>query len=575
MHNDPEPTFRACLESVVQRYKSLILLTPLRQEERSRIAKVPQTRLNATLRLSFKTASYSGASPSCSNARVRPWWERRNILLVLLLIGLTPLLWPALPPLSDLPGHMGRWHIAISISRSAALASYYTFTWAPVGNLGMDLLVPALTAVIPFETAVKLCVIIIPALTMAGLIWTALEVHGRIPSTILFALPFAYAWPFQFGFVNFTLAQGLAFCVLAFWIRLGRYKRLILRAAVFVPISLGLWLAHSFGWGMFCLMAIGAELARLRVEGRTWLTTLLTAAVQSMPLALPLTFLISTSSGQNSGADDWFDWAAKGVWVASILRDRWETFDIASLIPVFVILYGAARDSKLGFSALLGWPALLCLVAFIILPRLALGGAYVDMRIAPAVVMLGLLAIQPSKGSVRFGQIIAALAVTFFLVRTGATTTSFVFRAAEQQRELDAISSIPHGASVLSLVSRPCNGVWSDLRRDHLPGMAIVRRDIFTNEQWALEGQQLLRIRYSPAAPYLADPSQLVYPSACPDIGSRFNTALRQFPRDGFSHVWTIGFPPNLMPLLDLQLIWTNGGSALYQVRHQTKAESL
>ena len=567
MHNDLGPTFRACIESAGQRCRSLSLLIPWRHEKEPRTAKVPQTRLNAMLRLDFETASHSGTSPSCPNAQARPWWEQRNFLLVLLLIGLTPLFWPALPPLSDLPGHMGRWHIAISISRSAALASYYTFTWAPVGNLGMDLLVPALTAVMPFETAVKIGVILIPTLTMVGLIWTASEVHGRIPPTTLFALPFAYAWPFQFGFVNFTFAQGLAFCAFAFWIRLGNYKRLILRAAVFMPISLGLWLAHSFGWGMFCLMAIGAELARLRADGRTWLTTLLTAAVQSMPLALPLLFLILTSSGQSSGADDWFDWATKSLWVASILRDRWKMFDIASLMPVFVILYGATRDSRLGFSALLGWPTLLCLVAFIVLPRLALGGAYVDMRIAPAVVMLGLVAIQPAKGSVRFGQIIAALALTFFLIRTGATITSFVFRAAEQQRELDAISSIPHGASVLSLVSRPCNGVWSDLRRDHLPGMAIVRRDIFTNEQWALEGQQLLRIRYSPAAPYLADPSQLVYPSACPYIGSRFNTAFRQFPRDGFSHVWTIGFPPNFMPLLDLQLIWTNGGSALYEVR--------
>ena len=555
------------LESVVQRYRLLISLMPLRHKERPRTAKVPQTRLDATLQLHVETDSFSGASPNCPNARAKPWWERRNILLVLLLIGLTPLFWPALPPLLDLPGHMGRWHIAISISRSAALASYYTFTWAPVGNLGMDLLVPALTAIIPFEIAVKIGVILIPTLTMVGLIWTASEVHGRVPPTTLFALPFVYAWPFQFGFVNFTLAQGLAFCAFAFWLRLGKYKRLILRAAVFVPISLGLWLAHSFGWGLFCLMAIGAELARLRAEGLTWLTTLLTTAVQGIPLALPLSFLILTSLGQNSGTDDWFNWAAKSVWVASILRDRWEVFDRASLVLVVVIFYGAARDSKLGLSALLGWPTLLCLIAFIILPRLALGGAYVDMRIAPAIVMLGLLAIQPAKGSVRFGKIIAALALTFFLVRTVATITSFVFRGAEQQRELDAIPSIPHGASVLSLVSRPCGGVWSDLRRDHLPGMAIVRRDIFTNEQWALEGQQLLRIRHGLAAPYLADPSQLVYPSACPDIGSRFYTALRQFPRDGFSHVWTIGFPPNLMPLPDLQLIWTNGGSALYRVR--------
>jgi hypothetical protein len=97
--------------------------------------------------------------------------------------------------------------------------------------------------------------------------------------------------------------------------------------------------------------------------------------------------------------------------------------------------------------------------------------------------------------------------------------------------------------------------------------MAIVRRDVFTNEQWDLEGQQLLRIRYRAAQPYLADPSQLVYPSVCAVMGSRFGTAIRTFPRAAFTHVWTIGFPPGRAHSPDLQLIWTDGNSAVYRVR--------
>ena len=499
-----------------------------------------------------------------------PWWARRGILAGVLLIGLVPLLWPALPPLEDLPGHMGRWHVSLALGQSAALARYYAFSWAPVGNLGMDLLVPALATILPFELAAKLGVILIPALTMAGLLWTAREAHGRVPPTALFALPLAYAWPFQFGFVNFALAQGLAFCALALWLRLGRGQRLALRAALFVPISCAIWLAHSFGWGMLCLMAAGAEFARLRAEGRTWAATIGIAAVQGVPLALPLVFMILASHGQGTGADDWFNWSAKGLWIASILRDRWQWLDMASLVPIVMIIYVAARHPKLGFSPLLGWPALLCLAAFILLPRLALGGSYVDMRMAPAMVMIALLAIRPPTGSSRFAHTLALLALAFFLVRTATTTASFLLRSGEQQRELAAIDAIPRGASVLSLVARPCSGKWSDLRRDHLPGMAIVRRDVFTNEQWNLAGQQLLRVRHLAARPYLADPSQLVYPRICPDIGSRFETALQEFPRAGFTHVWTIGFPPGAARQADLQLIWSNGASALYQVRRQT-----
>jgi len=279
--------------------------------------------------------------------------------------------------------------------------------------------------------------------------------------------------------------------------------------------------------------------------------------------------MVLRAGGQASNADDWFNWSAKIIWIASILRDRWQIFDIISLVPIALALYAAARNPKLGFSTTLGWPTLLCLIAFLVMPRLALGGAYVDMRLAPLAAMLGLLAIKPptGSGSVRSAQTLAMLALAFFLVRTAAMTASFVLRSAEQQRELAAISAIPYGASVLSLVARPCGGDWSDLRRDHLPAMAIVRRDVFTNEQWDLEGQQLLRIRNLAAQPYLADPSQLVYPAVCAVMGSRFGTAIRTFPRAGFTHAWTIGFPPGAAHAPDLQLIWTDGNSAVYRVR--------
>lgn len=497
------------------------------------------------------------------------WWERRYALGALVWVGLVPLLWPALPPLTDLPGHMGRWHIAIAIGKSTALAHYYAFAWEPLGNLGMDLLVPALAAILPFELAAKIGVMFIPAITMAGLLWIAREVHGRVPPTALLALPLSYASPFQMGFVNFALAQGLALCGLALWLRLAKQRRFGLRAAIFVPVAGLLWLAHSFGWAIFCLMASGTELARLRGEGRSWGAVLAGAAAQVLPLAWPLLVMVLRAGGQATNADDWFNWSAKIIWIASILRDRWQIFDIISLVPIALALYDAARNPKLGFSTTLGWPTSLCLVAFLVMPRLALGGAYVDMRLAPLAAMLGLLAIKPpsGSGSVRSAQMLAMLALAFFLVRTAAMTASFVLRSAEQQRELAAISAIPYGASVLSLVARPCGGDWSDLRRDHLPAMAIVRRDIFTNEQWDLEGQQLLRIRNLAAQPYLADPSQLVYPAVCAVMGSRFGTAIRTFPRAGFTHVWTIGFPPGAAHAPDLQLIWTDGNSAVYRVR--------
>jgi hypothetical protein len=496
------------------------------------------------------------------------WWERRFLLLAVILLSAVPLLWPALPPLIDLPGHMARWHISMAIGGSPALAHYYGFTWQLIGNLGLDLLVPPLASLIGLEPATKLAVLLIPPLTAAGMLWIAFEAHRRIPPTAFLALPFAYAWPFQYGFVNFALAQALAFCAFGLWLRLGRSGRLGLRAVLFAPIACLLWITHSFGWGLFGLLAFGAELARRREAGDGWRPAIMGAIVQCLSLVLPLVFMLlhpmQTARGNSTG--DWFDMPTKLLWVISVLRDRWMWFDIVSLLPPVMVIYFAARDRRFGFVALLGWPALLCLAAFLLLPRLLLGGAYVDMRMVPAVLVLGLLAIRPPANAPRLARLLAVVAIGFFVMRTAAMTLSFVERAAEQQHELGAVAVLPRGAAVLALVSRPCNGAWVDPRRDHLPALAIVRRDAFVNSQWDIEGQQLLHVRYRAAAPYTADPSQLVYPARCASAGSDFARAIADFPRGAFTHVWTIGFPPGAAKARDLRLVWSNGGSALYRV---------
>ena len=122
-----------------------------------------------------------------------------------------PLLWPDVAPLVDLPGHIGRYRVQLDLATVAGAAAISTaYDWQLIGNLGVDLLVELLAPVIGLEPAVKLIVLMIPALTAAGLLWVAFEVHGRVPPTALFALPFAYNFPFLFGFVNFALAMALA-----------------------------------------------------------------------------------------------------------------------------------------------------------------------------------------------------------------------------------------------------------------------------------------------------------------------------------------------------------------------------
>lgn len=494
-----------------------------------------------------------------------PWWRRPALLAALVLLGVVPLLIPAMPPLTDLPGHAARWHIAAA-GPSSPLVQYYWVDRAWIGNLGTDLPAMLLVPLIGPAATAKLLAILIAALTAGAILMLSREVHGRVAPTAFFALPLAFAWPFQMGFLNFSLSVALALWSLALWLRLGRTGRIALRALLFAPVGLILWTAHSAGWGLFGLMAFAAELARLR-QARSWPRAAAGAVIACLPLALPiLLMLVNRPAGTRaSETGDWFDFGAKFLWFLSSLRDRWQWFDLASLGLLTLLLYLAMRDRRLGFDARLGWPALACLAAFLLLPRLLLGGSYVDMRVTPAIWMLALLAIRP-PADLRFAGTLAIAGLAFFAARTGATNLSFALRAAEQQVELAALPAIPRGAPVLALVHKPCRTPWSDKRLDHLPAHAIFTRDAFVNEQWAIAGQQYLRVGYISAGPFTADPSQIVYPPDCPELGRSLAEALRIFPRGAFSHIWVIGHRLPAPRHYGLVTVWSNEGSALYEV---------
>lgn len=497
------------------------------------------------------------------------WWETPGFAVALVVLAAVPLLWPPIPPLTDLMGHMARWHVSMALGRSPALQQFYSFHWQLVGNLGMDLLVPAVARLIGIEPATKFVVLLIPPLTTIGLLWSAKEAHGRLPATVLPALPLAYAWPFQFGFVNYALAQALALVAFALWLRLGRQGRTGLRAILFVPIACLLWVAHDFGWGLFGLLAFAAELARQRDLAARWPQAIGRAALHGAPLALPaLAMLGGAHLSHGLGAQDFFDVATKLSAIVSSFQDPFLGTKIPWLVVPFFLLYCAARHRHLSFERTLGWPALLVTLAFLGLPRMLLDGAYVDMRLAPTALMLALLAIRPvPREAPRFARTVAMLCLAFFGARLVLQTITYQQRAQAQQAELGAIGAIPHGAAILSLVARGCSGPLGNALYDHLASMAVVRRDAFVNDQWDIAGQQLLGIRYRIAAPYLSDPSQLVLPPTCPDVRTRFDTAIAGFNRRAFHYVWTIGFPPGRAKAPDLTLVWSNGRSALYRVR--------
>ena len=124
------------------------------------------------------------------------------------------------------------------------------------------------------------------------------------------------------------------------------------------------------------------------------------------------------------------------------------------------------------------------------------------------------------------------------------------------------------GARVASMVGDPCGYHWPLPRDSHLGAMVIVRREGFSNDQWVMEGVNLLDLRYPAAGRFAADPSERVRPEGC-GVGPLWsiNEALRSVPRDAFDFVWLIN-PPPYDPAFagDMEVVWRGPGSILYRI---------
>ena len=98
--------------------------------------------------------------------------------------------------------------------------------------------------------------------------------------------------------------------------------------------------------------------------------------------------------------------------------------------------------------------------------------------------------------------------------------------------------------------------------------MVIVRREGFSNDQWVIEGANLLGLNYRGAGRFAADPSQMVQPNDCRRREYwPIDYSLRHVPREGFDYVWLVDpLPFDEALTKDMQLVWRGDGSILYRL---------
>ncbi|WP_265587327.1 hypothetical protein [Sphingomicrobium arenosum] len=498
-----------------------------------------------------------------------PWWERRAYLLFLLLLCLLPFALTSIPPLGDLPGHLGRYAVAVDGGQTPELARYYGYRWKLTGNLGADVLVLALAPLIGLQWSVKLVVMAIPLLFVSGLWTLSKAATGRVSPASALAVPLAFAYPYIYGFANYCLAAALALLAAAYWVELGRRGSLKKRALLFLPIALIVYFAHVVGWGLLGLIAFAAEVARRREDGASWIQAAARAALAMWPLLLPLVHLFIWALGRESEAaftGFWFSF--KLAHINATFRDTYRLLDLATLVAVlfFIGLGTIARD--LPFRGLaLRLAAGLLLVTYVLMPFTLVGSAFADMRLLP--VLMGVVVAALGVKNARGGAIIAGVTLAVALFRVGTLTVTSLQWDAKIEERLALIEGLPTG-SRLFMVHGPnhCANDWPLRRTIHLGGYHVWRNKGFVNSMWDLGSASPLEIRYEVPGDFGSDPSHLTRLPGCkPPYMPLFDETLADFPRESFDYLWMVDAQLPEAYVEEFELLRRNEASALYRIR--------
>ena len=489
------------------------------------------------------------------------WWERPWAIAFAMVAATLPLWFVQLPPLTDLLGHMGRYEVQLHLTDSALLRRNWNFHWALIGNLGADLLMEPLGRLLGVETGARLLAALLVPFMMLGQVRLARAVHGTVPGTVWAAFPFAMAYPWHYGLVNYWLGVALALNAAAWAIATPPSPR---RTILLVPLTLVLWTTHVIGWAVFAVL-----LSSHAVTRNSW-RKVLPESLKLWPLGTPVLLMAALAYGQHGRKAEtlgWFEWSRKFDALRWAVRDQWQWLDLATVgVALLLIAWGLIDRRRFARNAALLLASAIMLIAVIVVPRQLFGSAFADGRMWPIVFMFAILALRP----LHVARWVAGVAAPIFALRTAVTIGGFLAYDAAFANHLRGLSSVPAGSRVAVLLRFPCEKdvPWRRSRLDHLDGIAIVRRQVFTNAQWDVPGAQLLVPLGARGSFFNADPSQLVRSRACPaDLRPQLAQWIGSVPHDRFDTIWVLGFAPRSLPRWSgLQPVFADDETILYRI---------
>lgn len=503
-----------------------------------------------------------------------PWLSTRAILLYLaLLAALFSLV--DIPPLLDLPGHIGAGAIEAAPPGSPLL-DYYQWNWSFVPNLGGEVLMKLLSIPFGIEAAGWWTALIATILFVLGGLATVRTLNPRGAYAMGWAAMFLFGFPWLWGFINYLLAVGLAMLVFGASLRLMR--RPPLRAALLLVSQPLLLMCHAIGGLILPLLVACETVGSLLDEQRHGQQVRSMPAVlarKCWPLLASLAFVAAWrvwSTPPPHEVLDW-DWLSKLDFLMEALRDQFHVFDIACVVTsYFLVMFGALLGARWSWRQ--GLPALGLFAFYALVPSDINGSEMVDFRLLPLAMFLS-LGLQDWSGA-RPGVIrmVALSGAALLCIRLCGIALSFPAYRAEFASQLKALEFVEPGSRIFVLRRAACpEQNWRMSRLDMLPSLASVRKQAWTNTHWTIPGLHMVRMKFDPANGNAALLSPVIWDAGCPlNDGRTLDAAIAAAPIGKVDYLWLVDTGLPATPPAALNRRWQWHRSALYAVRYNNPA---
>lgn len=458
---------------------------------------------------SLRAVKTSSAIPRKSDSLLdilrREDWAPIGALLIVgsLFLGLLPLLFNEIPPLVDYPNHLAR-DVVLNGGELLRVSRFYSANWTIVPNLGGDILLIGLLRLFEPAVAGRILLAIVIAVDILGTVLYSRVVFGRWSWWSLGAVLTAYNGLFLFGFVNFSLACGLAFLAAAAW-RALRESHPLTAAIVVGHAMVAIWFTHLDG-AILALLLIGAQETTVVVRNATGPSALVRLMATRLPPALVLVviplalYFISDISAVDTGVI--WGWSEKWRRLFLPIASYYPSVDfVVALCSLGVLALAAARKRLQFDPASVGACAVCCLL-FAASPLAVKSGYWVDVRFAVMAWMLIFAGFIPAFDG---GLLVRSAA----LLAGAATVKIFAVTIAWNQAGHDiadtrhVLGCVPAGGRVISALRTDGNAVprYRELAfvrygiYGHLGAWAVIDEDAYWPALFAYRGQQPLVLR--------------------------------------------------------------------------------